>query len=244
MSYMNMKNGTKIGCGVMLAFMLICVVPTNTIATLSGSETHTFLSLSNVIVETTIYYSGSGGSGFDPTSEYLRGTIDFLGDGDGMVTASEVDDFEDYMEEIKAMEDCEYYMNGIRGEYTSIIISIKDATGNINNTDTITMDAQTEIAFSSVDANLESHVFKEVRTENVYVFDETITFPEGYKIDRVTGINDEQFSSDGRTVTGKTIANTDIEIKFIRSNGSPGFELILVVCAIALFLFWRQKRRN
>lgn len=235
-----MKNGTKIGCGIMLAFMLICVVPTN--ATLSGSETHTFLSLSNVIVEATIYYSGGGGSGFDPSSEYLRGAIDYLGDGDGMVTASEVDDFEDYMEETKAMEDCEYYMNGIRGEYTSIIISIKDATGNINNTDTITMDAQTEITFSSVDANLESHVFKEVGTENVYVFDETITFPEGYKIDTVTGINDEQISSDGRTVTGKTIANTDSEIKFVRSNGSPGFELILVVCAIALFLFWRQKR--
>ena len=145
---------------------------------------------------------------------------------------------------MSAMEDCEYYMDGIRGEYTSIIISIKDATGSINNTDTITMDAQTEITFSSVDANLESHVFKEVGTENVYVFDETITFPEGYKIDTVTGINDEQISSDGRTVTGETIANTDIEIKFVRSNGSPGFELILVVCAIALFFFWKRKRRN
>ncbi len=239
-----MKNGTKIGCGIMLAFMLICVVPTNTIATLSGNETLTFSSLSNVIVEATLYYSGSGGSGFDPTSEYLRGTIDFLGNGDGMVTASEVDDFEDYMEEMSAMEDCEYYMDGIRGEYTSINISIKDATGNINNTDTITMDAQTEITFSSVDANLESHVFKEVGTENVYVYDKTITVPEGYTIDTVTGINDEQISSDGRTVTGETIANTDIEIKFVRSNGSPGFELILMVCAIALFLFWRQKRRN
>jgi len=239
---MDMKNGMKIGIGIMLAFMLLCVVPTN--ATLSGSETHTFLSLSNVIVEATIYYSGGGGSGFDPTSEYLRETIDFLGNADGMVTASEVENFEEYMEEMSAMEDCEYTMDGIRGEYTSINISIKDATGSINNTDTITMDAQTKITFSSVDANLESHVFKEVGTENVYVFDETITFHEGYKIDTVTGINDEQISSDGRTVTGKTIANTDIEIKFVRSNGSPGFELILVVCAIALFLFWRQKRRN
>lgn len=240
---MNMKNGTKIGCGITLAFMLICAVPTNTIATLSGSETHTFLSLSNIIVEATIYYSGSDGSGFDPSSEYLRGAIDYLGNGDGMVTASEVDDFEDYMEEMSAMEDCEYTMDGIRGEYTSINISIKDATGNINNTDTITMDAQTEITFSSVDANLESHVFKEFGIENVYVYDKKITFPEGYKIDTVTGINDKQISSDGMTVTGKTIANTDIEIKF-RSNGSPGFELILVVCAIALFLFWRQKRMH
>ncbi len=241
---MNMKNGTKIGIGVMLAFMLICVVPTNTIATLSGNETHTFLSLSNVVAEATLYYSGSGGSGFDPTSEYLRGTIDYFGNVDGMVTASEVDDFEDYMEEMSAMEDCEYYMDGIRGEYTSINVSIKDATGSINNTDTITMDAQTEITFSSVDTNLESHIFKEDGTKNVYVYDKTITFPEGYTIDTVTGINDEQISSDGRTVTGKTIANTDIEIKFVRSNGSPGFELILMVCAIALFLFWRQKRRN
>jgi len=141
-------------------------------------------------------------------------------------------------------KDCEYYMDGIRGEYTSINVSIKDATGNINNTDTITMDAETEITFSSVDANLESHIFKEDGTKNVYVYDKTITVPEGYKIDTVTGINDEQISSDGRTVTGETIANTDIEIKFVRSNGSPGFELILVVCAIALFLFWRQKRRN
>ncbi|MCK4416086.1 MAG: hypothetical protein KAU84_02940, partial [Thermoplasmatales archaeon] len=131
---MNMKNGTKIGIGIMLAFMLICTVPTN--ATLSGSETHTFLSLSNVIVEATIYYSGSGGSGFDPTSEYLRGTIDFLGDGDGMVTASEVENFEEYMEEMSAMEDCEYYMDGIRGEYTSINISIKDATGSTSNAST------------------------------------------------------------------------------------------------------------
>jgi len=241
---MDMKNGTKIGYGIMLAFMLICVVPTNTIATLSGSETHTFLSLSNVIVEATIYYSGSAGSGFDPTSEYLRGTIDYLGDGDEMVTASEVDDFEEYMEEMSAMEDCAYYMDGIRGEYTSIIISIKDATGSTSNASTITMEARTEITFDSVDANLESHVFKEVGTENVYVYNETITVPEGYKIDAVTGINDEQISSDGRTVTGKTIANTDIEIKFIRSNGSPGFELILVVCAIALFLFWKRKRAD
>lgn len=77
----------------MLAFMRICVVPTNTIATLSGSETHTFLSLSNIITEATLYYSGSGGSGFDLSSEYLRGAIDYLGNGDGMVTASEVDDF-------------------------------------------------------------------------------------------------------------------------------------------------------
>ncbi len=239
-----MKNGAKIGIGVMLAFMLICVVPTNTIAALSGSETHTFLSLSNIIVEATLYYSGSDGSGFDPSSEYLRETIDFLGNADGMVTASEVEDFEEYMEEMSAMEDCEYFMDGVRGEYTSISISIKNATGSTSNTDTITMDAQTEITFSSVDANLESHVFKEVGTENVYVYNETITVPEGYTIDTVTGINDKQISSDGRTVTGKTIANTDIEIKFIRSNGSPGFELILVVCAIALFLFWRQKRRN
>ncbi len=241
---MNMKNGTKIGCGIMLAFMLICVVPTNTIATLSGNETHTFLSLSNVVAEATLYYSGSGGSGFDPTSEYLRGTIDYFGNGDGMVTASEVDDFEDYMEEMSAMEDCEYYMDGIRGEYTSINISIKDATGSISNASTITMYAQTEVTFDSVDADLESHVFKEVGTENVYVYNETIILPEGYKIDTVTGINDKQISSDGRTVTGETIANTDIEIKFVRSNGSPGFELILMVCAIALFLFWRQKRRN
>jgi len=239
---LKMKNGTKIGIGVMLAFMLICVVPTN--ATLSGSEIHTFLSLSNVIVEATIYYSGSGGSGFDPSSEYLRGTIDFLGDGDGMVTASEVENFEEYMEEMSAMEDCEYYMDGIRGEYTSINISIKDATGSTSNASTITMEARTEITFGSVDANLESHVFKEVGTDDVYVYNETITFPEGYKIDTVTGINDEQISSDGRTVTGKTIANTDIEIKFIRSNGSPGFELILVVCAIALFLFWKRKRAD
>jgi len=239
-----MKNGTKIGCGIMLVFMLICVMPTNTIATLSGSETHTFLSLSNVVVEATLYYSGGDGSGFDPSSEYLRGAIDYLGNGDGMVTASEVDDFEDYMEEMSVMEDCEYTMDGIRGEYTSINISIKDAAGSINITDTITMDAQTEITFSSVDANLESHVFKEVGTENVYVYNETITLPEGYKINTVTGIDDEQISSDGRTVTGKTIANTDIEIKFIKSNGSPGFELILVVCAIALFLFWRRKRMH
>jgi hypothetical protein len=223
-----MKNGTKSGCGIMLAFMLICVlVPTNTIATLSGNETLTFSSLSNVIVEATLYYSGSGGSGFDPTSEYLRGAIDYLGNGDGMVTASEVDDFEDYMEEMSAMEDCEYYMDGIRGEYTSINVSIKDATGIINYTSTITMDAETEITFSSVDTNLESHIFKEDGTKNVYVYDKTITVPEGYTIDTVTGI-----------------ANTDIEIKFVRSNGSPGFELILMVCAIALFLFWRQKRRQ
>lgn len=234
---LKMKNGTKIGIGIMLAFMLICVVPTNTIATLSGSETHTFLSLSNIIAEATLYYSGSDASD-------LRGAIDYLGNGDGMVTTSEVDDFEDYMEEMSAMEDCEYAMDGIRGEYTSIIISIKDATGSINNTDTITMDVQTEITFGSVDANVELHVFKEFGIENVYVYDEKITFPEGYRIETVTGINDKQTSSDGRTVTGKTIANTDIEIKFIRSNGSPGFELILVVCAIALFLFWRRKRMH
>ena len=57
---LKMKNGTKIGIGIMLAFMLICVVPTNTIATLSGNETLTFSSLSNVVAEATLYYSGSG----------------------------------------------------------------------------------------------------------------------------------------------------------------------------------------
>jgi len=157
-----------------------------------------------------------------------------------MVTSSEVEDFEDYMEEMSAVKDCEYYMDGIRGEYTSLNISIKDATGSISDPSTITMYAQTEITFDSVDADLESYVFKEVGTENVYVYNETISVPEGYKIDTVTGINDKQISSDGRTVTGKTIANTDIEIKF-KSNGSPGFELVLVVCAIALFLFWKRK---
>jgi len=239
-----MKNITKIGIGMMIAFMLICVlVPTNVYATVDGKVTESFSSISEVTAVATVTFSG------EDASEY-RALIDYIsGDADGDVASSEVEEFEDYLEEDSEEEECDYTLDGNRGTYTNNIYSIAGATGGIDSTESLTIEAQTKITFGSVDKELDSHTFKIFMSEDETVMDYKLTVPSGYKIETVKGVTNPVKSNGDRTVEGK-VAAENIEITIIKakedtdSDDSPGFELIGVALAAGLCIAvvgWRKR---
>lgn len=247
-----MKNITKIGICMMMAFMLISVIlPLNVYAEQNVKVTETFSSISELTAVANIEITGEDASD-------MRAGIDFAsGDSDGEVTALEVDEFENEMEEMMAEDKSDYTLDGNRGTHTNLIYSVSGATGAVYSTDTMTIEAQTKIKFESINEALESHAFKiftgEDGEEDSEEVDYELTVPGGYKIDTVKGLTGPVKSNSDRTVKGK--ANTEtIEVTIVKtkgvsatgdSNDSPGFELLGAVVAIGLcvaILGWKKKK--
>jgi len=240
-----MKKGIKIGMGLIMAFVLICVLtPINVIAE-GESVTETFSSISEVTAVATITLSG------EDASDYRFGIDYAYGDGNEEVTSSEVDAFEDAMEEeMKADEEnCDYPLDGNRGTYTNIIISVSGATGSVDTTDEITIEGQTKIAFSSIDKEADSHSYKVFMDEDEAGVDYKLTVPSGYKIESVKGITDPVKSNGDRTVEGKSTSE-NIEVNIVKvkedsaSSDSPGFELLGVGVAIGVCAVLLARKRK
>ncbi|MDP6155911.1 MAG: hypothetical protein QF682_07220 [Candidatus Thermoplasmatota archaeon] len=207
-----MTKGTKIGISMMLIFMLICVlVPSIAYASEEGSVTETFSSTSEVTAVATIKLSG------EDASDFRYGINYFSGSNDTEVTSSEVDEFEDEMEEDLAAKESDYTLDGNRGTYTNIIVSITGAAGWVKSTDEITIEGQTKITFSSINNEADSHSYKVFMEEDETGSDYELTVPSGYKIDTIKGLSNPVKSNGDKTVKGITTED-NIEINDVERH--------------------------
>lgn len=242
-----MKNGTRIGIGMMTAFVLICVVmPMNLAADETVTVKNTFTSISEITAEVTVEMTGDNASD-------IRFGIDYgSGNSDGEVTASEVTDFEaDMKADMEQNDESDYILDGKTGKHKDVTYSVTGAVGNDDSTDTVTLEAQTKIKFDSIDDKLESHTFKVPSggDEDDDPADYTLTVPSGYKIDAVKGITGPVKSNGDRTVKGKVGADA-VEITIIKTGGgedsddSPGFELLGAVVAVGICAVLLARKRK
>jgi len=169
-----MKPRTKIGIGMMIAFLLTSVLlPMNVSATLEMKAIDTFTSISEITEEGTITFSG------EDASDY-RGAIDYIsGNSDGDVTSSEVEEFKAYLKDETEKEEGKgyYTLDGNQAIFTYITFLITGATGGIESTEPLTIELQIIMTFSSIDKELESHTYKIVNDEEEAGTDYKLTVP-------------------------------------------------------------------
>ena len=243
-----MRNGTRIGIGLMTAFVLMClVIPMNLAAEETVTVKNTFTTISEIRAEVTVEMTGDNAS-------KIRFVIDYgSGDGDGEVTASEVTDFKAKMKaDMEQNDESDYILDGKKGKHTDVQYSVSDAVGKVNSTASVTLDATLKIKFDSIDDKRESHTFKVSSggNEDDDPADYTLTVTSGYKIDAVKGITGPVKSNGDRTVKGKVGADA-VEITIIKTGGgedsddSPGFELLgaMGVIGICAVLLGRKRKK-
>lgn len=63
-----------------------------------------------------------------------------------------------------------------------------------------------------------------------------------YTYSGIVGATGDMFSVVARCIQGGQISKSLTVGSGTQDNGTPGFEIIVMVCAIALVLFWQQKR--
>lgn len=179
----------------------------------------------------------------ESTASDFRKSIDDYGDGNGTITNTEVDNFES---ELESQNSTEFSLNQDHGQVISFIIGIKGATGNSNDTSTITIDVEAIIKFPTVEEDLPEYSLKYFVEDDMATMNKKFTIPTGYTISDVQGLSNKLYSNGDRTVEGITVKNTDIVITYAKKqdggNDSPGFETTSILVALIATGIIVQKR--
>ncbi len=212
-----------IGC------LLISFAITGALGTIEGTETHTFESLSVVVIEGEQTMSGL--EAFN-----MRFGIDALGNNNSIVEIHEVTNFETLYEDYVKESTNAYTLNGIEGNFTDIVCTFKNAGGPVNSTASLIFEYQGRVQFAAVDTGLESYKYRVVNEggdiETMMEF--RLTLPTGYSITNAEGIILPDISADGRSVGGNTLVDLNIIIDFEESQDEFSWLLLPITISIIM----------
>lgn len=174
----------------------------------------------------------------DDSSDFRCEIDEYVGNGDGSVDSSEVDDVEDLIE---SDVESAHTMNSMQGTIGSVMVVITGALGDCASTDTVTMIFEGVITFdlegdSSTVSTLKFYADEEMDS-NMFV---EYRF-SGYEVISASGLSSINIGSD--SVQGFRIPGETMIIEFQEEEDSlPGFLMTSVVVTISLAALFYTRR--
>ncbi len=143
-------------------------------------------------------------------AHWLRNLIDTQkGNNDSTVTQNEVDNYLEEFEILSGGIDGTWGLtiNDLEGVYSKYVISLTDATGDVNSDSSIFITASITVTWPSIDTNNQSYEIA------IWLYTETCDYfkfssPSGFKIHNVSGLAQVNYKDEKTIVTG-SISDSD-----------------------------------